>query len=70
MVLRFRRLQDSKFRALGIASVFDAIEIDAVDEPERKGKQRIFADLLERFDLRTDEAVVVGDKPDGRSLRH
>jgi len=69
----FRRLQESKIRALGIAPLFDAVVIDAIDEPERKGKERIFAELLQRFRLRPDEVVVVGDNPDselaaGRAL--
>jgi putative hydrolase of the HAD superfamily len=60
----FRRLQESKIRALGITSLFDAIEIDAIDAPNRKGKERIFVDLLERFNLRPEEVLVVGDNPD------
>ena len=57
----FRRLQESKVRALAIASQFDAIVIDAVDEPGRLGKERIFADLIERFALRRDDVLIVGD---------
>jgi putative hydrolase of the HAD superfamily len=37
----FRRLQDSKIRALGFASLFEAIHVDAIDEAERKGKEGI-----------------------------
>ncbi len=60
----FRPLQESKIRALGIAPFFDAIEIDAINEADRKGKQGVFADLLARFNLRPEEVVVVGDNPD------
>lgn len=60
----FRRLQESKIRALGIAPLFDSIEIDAIDEADRRGKQRIFADLLASFALRPEEVLVVGDNPD------
>jgi FMN phosphatase YigB (HAD superfamily) len=60
----FRRLQESKIRALGIAPLFDAIVIDAIDEADRRGKQQIFADLWASFDLRPEEALVVGDNPD------
>lgn len=60
----FRRLQESKIRALGIAPLFDSIVIDAIDEADRRGKQRIFADLLASFDLRPEEVLVVGDNPD------
>ena len=57
----FRRLQESKVRSLGIASYFDAIIIDAIDEADRRGKQRIFADLMANFRLDRDEVLVVGD---------
>lgn len=60
----FRRLQESKIRALGIAPLFDSIVIDAIDEADRRGKQRIFADLLASFALRPEEVLVVGDNPD------
>jgi putative hydrolase of the HAD superfamily len=57
----FRRLQESKVRALGVASHFEAVVIDAVDEPDRRGKERIFLDLIERHGLMRDEVLVVGD---------
>jgi FMN phosphatase YigB (HAD superfamily) len=60
----FRRLQESKVRALGCASLFDGIWIDAIDEPEQKGKGRIFAEILERHAFRPAEVLVVGDNPD------
>jgi len=57
----FRRLQESKVRALGIATYFDAVVVDAIDEPARRGKERIFRDLMSRFDLDAAEVLVVGD---------
>jgi FMN phosphatase YigB (HAD superfamily) len=60
----FRVLQESKVKALQIADLFRAVEIDAIDEDDRKGKQRIFASILEARQLRPNEVIVVGDNPD------
>jgi len=60
----FRRLQESKVRALGFADWFAAIHIDALDEPARKGKCGIFQELLATYCLRPEEVLVVGDNPD------
>jgi putative hydrolase of the HAD superfamily len=60
----FRRLQESKIRALGIADVFDEVVVDALDEPGRRGKERVFADLLAKHRLEPDEVLVVGDDPE------
>ena len=57
----FRRLQQSKARALGIESSFDAIVVDAIDEPERRGKERIFRDLMSEYCLDRADVLVVGD---------
>ena len=57
----FRRLQESKLRALGIESYFDAVVVDAVDEPARRGKERIFLDLMHQFRLDHSDVLVVGD---------
>jgi FMN phosphatase YigB (HAD superfamily) len=59
----FRRLQESKIAALGIAGLFSEICIDAIDEPARRGKEAIFRDLLQRHALAPQEALVVGDNP-------
>jgi FMN phosphatase YigB (HAD superfamily) len=48
----FRRLQESKVRALGIEHLFAEIYIDAIDEPDRQGKPRIFETILDRHELR------------------
>lgn len=60
----FRRLQASKVRALGFADWFADIQIDAIDEPARKGKYGIFQELLATHCLRPEEVLVVGDNPD------
>ena len=57
----FRRLQESKVRALGIEACFDAIVVDAIDESARRGKERIFGDIMSEFDLGADDVLVVGD---------
>lgn len=59
----FRRLQESKIRALGISHLFKGIYIDAIDEPDRKGKRAIFQDIVERNQYGLHEALVVGDNP-------
>ena len=59
----FRRLQESKVRALGFADRFTAIHIDAIDEPGKKGKQRIFEEILMEHHLSPSEVLVVGDNP-------
>jgi len=60
----FRRLQESKVRALGFASWFTAIYIDAIDEPNRAGKLGLFTNLLKAHRLRPAETWVVGDNAD------
>ena len=60
----FRRLQESKVKALRFDNLFAGIYIDAIDEPERKGKYRIFKDVLTKYDLNPGEVLVVGDNPD------
>jgi FMN phosphatase YigB (HAD superfamily) len=59
----FQRLQESKIEALGIRDLFTRVYVDAIDRPGRKGKERIFREILAEFRLRPDEAVVVGDTP-------
>ena len=60
----FRRLQTSKVRALGIGQLFERVVIDAIDEPERVGKQEIFEQILADSGLSADEVLVVGDNPE------
>jgi len=60
----FRRLQESKIRALGIAPLFAQIHIDAIDEPHPKGKLQAFEEILNDHRLAPAEVLVVGDNPD------
>lgn len=57
----FRRLQESKVRALAVESLFEHIYIDAIDEPDRKGKEGIFKEILRTHALEPAEVLVVGD---------
>lgn len=61
MTTGFRRLQESKIRALNLKSFFDAVYVDAIGEPDRKGKQGIFEDILNEQQLSADEGLIVGD---------
>jgi putative hydrolase of the HAD superfamily len=60
----FRRLQESKVKALGIGRRFTAIYIDAIDEGKGTGKLPVFASILQEHGFRPDEVMVVGDNPD------
>jgi putative hydrolase of the HAD superfamily len=60
----FRRLQGSKINALGIRPLFTEIRIDAIDEPEPKGKLRIFGEILQKHSLKPEQVTVIGDNPD------
>ena len=57
----FRRLQESKVRALGIAPVFRDVIVDAVDDPSRAGKEGVFSHLMARYALGREDVLVVGD---------
>ena len=60
----FRRLQESKIEALNLQHWFEAIYVDAIDEPNRKGKQGIFELILDTYQLKPAEVFAVGDNPD------
>lgn len=60
----FRRLQESKIRALGIAACFSEIFVDAIDSPARKGKRALFAEILGKYRFPIRDVVVVGDNPE------
>ena len=60
----FRRLQESKIRALGIAPLFTAIYIDAIDQPGYRGKQKIFEDILHDYRLQPGQVLIMGDNHD------
>ncbi len=57
----FRRLQESKIRALDLARYLHELHVDAIDEPERIGKKGWFQHLLASRGLAPAEAVVIGD---------
>lgn len=57
----FRRLQESKVRALAVESLFERVYIDAIDDPDRKGKEGIFAEILRTQAFQPREVLVVGD---------
>jgi HAD superfamily hydrolase (TIGR01509 family) len=60
----FRRLQESKIKALGISPLFTEVHIDAIDEPHPKGKLQAFEAIMQRHKLTPQEVLVVGDNPD------
>jgi len=60
----FRHLQESKIKALKIEPLFTALYIDAIDQPNRLGKQVLFERILNDYDLTPAEVLVVGDNPD------
>ncbi len=57
----FRRLQESKIRALNLSHYLHELYVDAIDEPERIGKKGWFQRLLVSHGLAPYDAVVVGD---------
>lgn len=60
----FRRLQESKIKALSLEHLFAGIHVDAIDEADRKGKQGIFEFILSTKNLKPESVLVVGDNPD------
>lgn len=57
----FRRLQESKIRALRLVPLFTACYVDAIDEPDRFGKRRLFEQILNEYGVRREEVLIVGD---------
>jgi putative hydrolase of the HAD superfamily len=60
----FRQLQESKIAALGLRDLFTEIRIDVVDEPGRKGKQRLFHEIQQTHGYVSRQMLVVGDNAD------
>jgi FMN phosphatase YigB (HAD superfamily) len=60
----FRRLQESKIRALDFSGEFREVLVDAIDDPLRKGKCVLFRDIIGQYRLDTSDVVVVGDNPE------
>jgi len=60
----YRKFQETKIEKIGVADLFDEIIIDALDyRDQRKGKKRIFEELLVKNGWSKDEVLVVGDNP-------
>ena len=57
----FRRLQESKIAALGVARLFAQVQVDAIDESPRHPKKERFADIASRHGWQPAEVLVVGD---------
>lgn len=60
----FRRLQESKIRALNLGLRVTGYHIDAIDEPNRPGKRALFERILKQFEFLPSEVLVVGDNPE------
>ena len=60
----YKKFQETKIARLGIASLFDEIVIDALDDRDkRKGKKKIFQEILEKNNWGKYDVLVVGDNP-------
>jgi len=60
----YRKFQQTKIDKLGITDLFDEIIIDELDHRNRrKGKKKIFAELLEKNGWNENEVLAVGDNP-------
>jgi len=55
------RTGTSKIAALQLPPHFTAIFIDAIDDPERTGKQEVFEQILKHHGPVPEEVLVVGD---------
>lgn len=60
----FRRLQESKVRALKLRPEFTGIYVDAIDQPDRVGKQGLFEKIMNEHALKPAEVMVIGDNAD------
>ena len=58
----FRRFQESKIRQLGLAQLFEAIYVDALDPPGPRSKLVMLKQLLLEHSLAATEVIVVGDR--------
>lgn len=60
----YRRFQESKIKRANIVHLFDEVVIDELDFKEkRKGKGKIFEEILVANKWNRNEALVVGDNP-------
>lgn len=58
-----RQAQEDKVRQLGIASWFERVVVDAVDEAGHPGKRAIFDEIARQAGLPPREVLVIGDDP-------
>jgi putative hydrolase of the HAD superfamily len=56
----FRRLQTSKIKALGVEPLFRANYVDAIDESNRQGTQRLFELISTTYRLHPADVLAVG----------
>lgn len=59
----FRKLQHAKIDALGLASLFEEVLIDAIDDPNRKYKKGVFEELMNQQAHLNKRVLVLGDNP-------
>lgn len=60
----YTKFQHAKIKRLNISDLFDEIIVDILDYPaERKGKKKIFQEILDTHKLQKDEVLAVGDNP-------
>ena len=60
----YRKFQETKIAKLGIAQLFDEIIVDELDfRDRRRGKKKIFQELLDKNNWNKNEVLVVGDNP-------
>jgi putative hydrolase of the HAD superfamily len=60
----FRRLQESKLKQLGLASLFVTVYVDALDSPGPVGKRALLERLVAEHGLTPPEVMVIGDRAD------
>jgi FMN phosphatase YigB (HAD superfamily) len=60
----FRRLQESKLKQLGLASLFVTVYVDALDPPGPVGKRALLQRLVAEHGLTPPEVIVIGDRAD------
>jgi FMN phosphatase YigB (HAD superfamily) len=60
----YKKFQSQKIEMLGIGMFFSEIIIDELDYREhRRGKKKIFGEILARYEWSNREVLVVGDNP-------
>lgn len=60
----FKHLQEAKITALGIASEFEDVHIDEIDNENRIYKSGIFKKIVSESGLNPKDHIVIGDNPE------